>query len=49
MTALLLVQLKPILLFLLVGSIVALARLGGGKAGATRRLSGALRAATVRP
>jgi len=45
MTALLLVLLKPMLLFLLVGSIVALARLNGGKAGANRPL----RAATVRP
>jgi hypothetical protein len=31
MTALLLVHIKLIVLFLLIGSIVALARLGGGK------------------
>ena len=49
MTSLLLAQFKPIVLFLLIGAIVGLSRISGGKAAAPKGLRGLYRIASVRP
>jgi len=51
MTALLLAQFKPIVLFLLIGAIIGLSRISGGKAVTTRAkgLRGPHRISSVRP